>query len=120
MFGENLGNFCFSLFFATLLHYRILSGRIQEHNAQIPTPSFTLGHNEFSDMTPEEFARHFKLGPHAQGVPKDVPAEELATSRKLFDQEVPSGVGLPDYVNWIQEGAVTPVKNQGSCGSCCK
>jgi cathepsin H len=81
--------------------------RIIEHNSQEGV-AFKKAINSFSDMTDEEFTAHFNL--------KQIQEDQhcSATSRDSIEAlgEVPS------EWNWREHSGVSPVKNQGHCGSC--
>ncbi|CAG9828866.1 unnamed protein product [Diabrotica balteata] len=81
---------------------------IKEHNAKYEQGlvGYTMGINQFADMTPEEFKA--KLGMQAKNIPN------IKKTRHI--QDVNSEV--PDSIDWRQKGAVLGVKDQGNCGSC--
>ena len=76
---------------------------IDEHNSK--NLSYVLGHNQFSGMSQLEFSKYLI------NINNDV------SSLESFDFEYIEST-LPTYVNWIDNGAVSPVKDQGQCGSC--
>lgn len=76
---------------------------INQHNSEKHT--YTLGLNEFAHLTNAEFKAMY-LGYKAKKVYNvdEVPEVPLTT--------------LPSAIDWRTKGAVTPIKNQGQCGSC--
>lgn len=79
---------------------------IETHNKGNHT--YTLGHNQFSHMTVEEWREYVKLG-----LKKDT------EMKGEFVHAAPANMmAIPSSIDWVEKGAVTPVKDQGQCGSC--
>jgi len=83
---------------------------IEEQNAKGGSHTYRVG--SLADLTTEEF-RKFYLGLR---IPSK--AEMRNTSSYLGEFVPKEGVSFESSIDWVSKGVVTPVKNQGQCGSC--
>jgi cathepsin L len=69
--------------------------------------NFTMGINQFTDLTPQEF-KELYLGGY-----------KLSSVQSFGCSAVSShGTSVPDSVDWTTKGVVNAVRDQGQCGSC--
>lgn len=79
---------------------------INAHNSK-EERTYDMGLNQFSALTQEEFVQTY-LGTIVPNTVENIEEEPI---------EVETTVSVGD-IDWTTQGVVTPVKNQGSCGSC--
>lgn len=87
--------------------------KITEHNAK--GLSWTMGVNHFADLTEDEWADEVGTTACVHTMKSSLRRHQESTQGRLVPVANPQNAAS---IDWRKSGAVTPVKDQGSCGSC--
>jgi len=92
-----------------LAEWKKVDDFIKEVNAPDSEYTHTASHNHLSDFTRSEYKKMF-MTPEAY---KTASFNQEAGEKLMFEGDVPNS-----SVDWRTSGCLTPVKDQGQCGSC--
>ena len=85
--------------------------RVIDHNSK-DDKTYTKEINLFSAMTFEQFSEHFNMAQNQANAPQNCSATRSSPLTAVGVDDA------PDAWNWQNKGGVSPVKDQGQCGSC--
>lgn len=86
-----------------------------DHNS-LTNSSYSLSLNAFADLSHQEFKdRYLGLSASANNLIRLISGSSFSSSGSSLDVD---DVDVPSSLDWRKQGAVTNVKDQGSCGAC--